>query len=77
MELPTAFVEYPYYVLQNTFSCVLSLRLVVQYVFLGADEGLYSLQLTNTNDPVMEQVYPRSCHWLYIFNNVLVSISGE
>ena len=55
----------------------MSLHYVVQYVFLGADEGLYSLQLTNTNDPVMEQVYPRSCHWLYIFNNVLVSISGE
>ena len=60
-----------------TFICNLLLHSVVQYMFLGADEGLYSLQLTNTSDPVMEQVYPRICHWLYIFNNVLVSISGE
>jgi serine/threonine protein kinase len=49
----------------------------IEYVYLGAEEGLYSLQMTQSGDPIMEQVNPRSVHWLCIFNNALISIAGR
>ena len=30
--------------------------LTVSYAFLGAEEGLYSLELSKNTDPIMEQV---------------------
>uniref|UniRef100_A0A1X7UZT5 non-specific serine/threonine protein kinase n=1 Tax=Amphimedon queenslandica TaxID=400682 RepID=A0A1X7UZT5_AMPQE len=46
------------------------------YVLLGAEEGLFSLQANTQQDPVMEQVSPRSCHWLRVVENVLIWLSG-
>ena len=34
------------------------LAISVQYILLGAEEGLFSLLVTNNPDPVMEQVSP-------------------
>ena len=41
-----------------------SLCAVVQYVLLGGEEGLFTLQVTSDPDPVMEQVslYPALLH---------------
>ena len=49
----------------------------VQYILLGAEEGLFTLQITNSPDPVMEQVSSRACYWLRIVENLLVSVSSS
>ena len=45
------------------FACVHALLVIhaisyytVSYAFLGAEEGLYSLELSKNSDPIMEQV---------------------
>ena len=48
-----------------------------QYVLLGAEEGLFSLMITNQGDPVMEQVSPRACPWMRVVENVLIWLSSE
>ena len=48
-----------------------------QYVLLGAEEGLFSLMITNQGDPVMEQVSPRACQWMRVVENALVWLSSK
>uniref|UniRef100_H3CMF0 Mitogen-activated protein kinase kinase kinase kinase n=1 Tax=Tetraodon nigroviridis TaxID=99883 RepID=H3CMF0_TETNG len=47
-----------------------------QHVVIGAEEGIYTLNL-NSSDVTMELLYPGKCTWLYIINNVLMSVSGK
>jgi hypothetical protein len=54
-----------------TIYCVTDL-----YVLLGAEEGMFTLQVNTTQDPVMEQISPRSCQWLRVVENVLIWLSG-
>jgi len=53
------------------------LAISVQYILLGAEEGLFSLLVTNNPDPVMEQVSSRPCHWLRVVENALIWLSGH
>ena len=45
----------------------------VQYILLGAEEGLFSLLVTNNPDPVMEQVRPVYAYTLYATCSLLPS----
>ncbi|CAI8010512.1 Mitogen-activated protein kinase kinase kinase kinase 5, partial [Geodia barretti] len=49
----------------------------VQYVLFGAEEGLFSLLVTNNPDPVMEQVSSRPCHWIRVVENSMIWLSGR
>lgn len=49
----------------------------LQYILLGAEEGLFSLLVTNNPDPVMEQVSSRACHWLRVVESALIWLSGH
>lgn len=63
-----------------------------QYLFVGADEGIYSLDLGELHEASMAlvgscwerkmkkmlfQIHERRCSWLYIIDNVLMAIQGK
>ncbi|XP_055878819.1 mitogen-activated protein kinase kinase kinase kinase 5-like isoform X1 [Biomphalaria glabrata] len=48
-----------------------------QYIFIGANEGLYTLNLNEIHEASMELVHPRRCIWLYAIKDILMSLSGK
>ncbi|XP_059159116.1 mitogen-activated protein kinase kinase kinase kinase 5-like isoform X1 [Physella acuta] len=48
-----------------------------QYIFIGANEGLYTLNLNEIHEASMELVHARRCTWLYAIKDILMSLSGK
>ncbi|XP_035825113.1 mitogen-activated protein kinase kinase kinase kinase 5 isoform X2 [Aplysia californica] len=48
-----------------------------QLIFIGANEGLYTLNLNEIHEASMELVHARRCIWLYAIKDVLMSLSGK
>jgi len=47
------------------------------FLIFASNEGIYSLNLDDTNNIEMVQLYPQPCSWVYVIKNILVSISAS
>ncbi|ESO93497.1 hypothetical protein LOTGIDRAFT_178509 [Lottia gigantea] len=48
-----------------------------QRILIGANEGLYTLNLNEIHESSIELLHARRCTWLYVIKDVLMSISGK
>ncbi|CAG2236949.1 Traf2 and NCK-interacting protein kinase,Germinal center kinase 1,Mitogen-activated protein kinase kinase kinase kinase 4,Serine/threonine-protein kinase pakG,Serine/threonine-protein kinase mig-15,Serine/threonine-protein kinase 26,Mitogen-activated protein kinase kinase kinase kinase 3,Serine/threonine-protein kinase 4,Serine/threonine-protein kinase 3,Serine/threonine-protein kinase pakB,Serine/threonine-protein kinase MST20 [Pyricularia oryzae 70-15],Serine/threonine-protein kinase 24,Serine/threonine- len=48
-----------------------------QYLLLGANEGLYTLNLNEIHESSLELLHPRKCMWVYVIKDILMTISGK
>ncbi|GLG95818.1 Serine/threonine-protein kinase hippo, partial [Gryllus bimaculatus] len=48
-----------------------------QHILIGAEEGIYLLNLNELHDAAMDQLYPRRTVWMYVIKDVLMSLSGK
>ncbi|XP_062820885.1 mitogen-activated protein kinase kinase kinase kinase 2 isoform X2 [Anolis carolinensis] len=47
------------------------------YLLVGAEEGIYTLNLHELHEDTMEKLLPHRCSWLYCMNNVLLTLAGK
>ncbi|XP_042295919.1 mitogen-activated protein kinase kinase kinase kinase 2 [Sceloporus undulatus] len=47
------------------------------YLVVGAEEGIYTLNLHELHEDTMEKLLPHRCAWLYCMNNVLLTLAGK
>ncbi|XP_067627107.1 mitogen-activated protein kinase kinase kinase kinase 5 isoform X7 [Eurosta solidaginis] len=48
-----------------------------QHLLIGADEGIFNLNMNELHDAVIDQLFPRRTTWLYVIKDVLMSLSGK
>jgi mitogen-activated protein kinase kinase kinase kinase 5 len=48
-----------------------------QHIIIGADEGIFNLNMNEIADCTIDQLYPRRTLWLYVIKDVLMSLSGK
>ncbi|KAK2506657.1 hypothetical protein MC885_011342 [Smutsia gigantea] len=47
-----------------------------QFLVVGAEEGIYTLNLHELHEDTLEKLISHRCAWLYCVNNMLLSLSG-
>lgn len=48
-----------------------------QYLIIGAEEGIYTLDLTELQDSSLTLIHERRCGWIYIIENHLFALQGK
>ncbi|XP_055383366.1 mitogen-activated protein kinase kinase kinase kinase 5 isoform X9 [Condylostylus longicornis] len=48
-----------------------------QHLLIGAEEGIFNLNMNELHDAVIDQLFPRRTTWLYVIKDVLMSLSGK
>lgn len=48
-----------------------------QHILIGAEEGIYNLNLNELHETAIDQLYPRRTIWMYVIKDVLMTLSGK
>ncbi|XP_078313219.1 mitogen-activated protein kinase kinase kinase kinase 5-like isoform X5 [Crassostrea virginica] len=48
-----------------------------QHILIGANEGLYTLNLNEIHEASLELLHARRCIWVYVIKDVLMTLSGK
>ncbi|KAL5287300.1 MAP4K1 family protein [Megaselia abdita] len=48
-----------------------------QHLLIGAEEGIFQLNMNELHDAAIDIIYPRRTTWLYVIKDVLMSLSGK
>ena len=48
-----------------------------QIILIGAEEGIYTLNLNYIHDSTMDLLYARRCTWLHVMKDVMMSLCGR
>jgi len=48
-----------------------------QHILVGADEGIYTLNLNEIHENAMDLLYPRRTVWMFVIKDVLMTLSGK
>jgi len=48
-----------------------------QHILIGANEGIYTLNLTEIHEGSMDLLHARRCVWIYVIKDVMMSLSGK
>ncbi|CAD7089312.1 unnamed protein product [Hermetia illucens] len=48
-----------------------------QHLIIGAEEGIFNLNMNELHDAAIDQIFPRRTMWLYVIKDVLMSLSGK
>jgi len=48
-----------------------------QHILVGAEEGIYTLNLNELHENVMDLLYPRRTVWMFVIKDVLMTLSGK
>ena len=48
-----------------------------QHILVGADEGIYTLNLNEIHENAMDLLYPRPTVWMFVIKDVLMTLSGN
>jgi hypothetical protein len=48
-----------------------------QHILIGADEGIYTLNLTEIHEGTMDLLHARKCVWMYVIKDVMMTLSGK
>ncbi|XP_021367349.1 mitogen-activated protein kinase kinase kinase kinase 3-like isoform X8 [Mizuhopecten yessoensis] len=48
-----------------------------QYILIGANEGMYTLNMNELHEASLELLHARRCTWVYVIKDVLMSLSGK
>jgi hypothetical protein len=44
---------------------------------VGADEGIYTLNLNELHENAMDLLYPRRTVWMFVIKDILMTLSGQ
>ncbi|XP_022097280.1 mitogen-activated protein kinase kinase kinase kinase 5-like isoform X3 [Acanthaster planci] len=48
-----------------------------QYIIFACEEGIYTFNLNQIHEGVMDQIFPRRTTYVYVINNVMMSLTGK